>query len=547
LAYVSLYRKYRSQTFGDLVGQDHVVKTLQNAIKSERIAHSYLFTGPRGTGKTSSARLLAKALCCEKGPAPEPCNECELCVSITAGNCIDVYEMDAASDAGVEEVRETIIQVVEYRPAIARYKVFIIDEVHDLSGKAFDALLKTIEEPPDHVIFILATTEYTKVPPTIRSRCQKFEFHRGDMQDLIGRLEHVANQEGAKFEPAALAAIARMADGGYRDALTLLEQALLTAGEEGITLSGVYDQLGLVADEASDRILLAIKKGDVPDLLSALGELARLGRDPRAILESLLLRLADLTRVVYGLEKGGTADAAHEAAAHATAVQIGQPSLLTLRGALADSHREIRDINLPRVWLESELIRIGQQMSAPAPAVAAQAPRSQAARPAANAEVAVSGRAAVQATAAPPPQGSAPDAPSTPGAPAPTETTKSGRPAPEPTGDPELDQAREVWHRMVESLPAKAAITLKLTNSELVSFRKDEAVVELSKMNCDWIQDDPRRQKFVLDQLETNGAAGWKVRYQPRKAGKATLQPEAVELPAEGERLEKLAREVFKS
>ena len=160
VSYLSLYRKYRSQTFADLIGQDHVVKTLQNAVSSGKTAHAYLFTGPRGTGKTSSARLLAKCLQCERGPTPEPCNECDACTSITAGNCVDVFELDAASESGVENVREAIVEAVQYQPNFCRYRVFVIDEVHDLSSKAFDALLKTVEEPPAHVVFILATTEY---------------------------------------------------------------------------------------------------------------------------------------------------------------------------------------------------------------------------------------------------------------------------------------------------------------------------------------------------------------------------------------------------
>jgi DNA polymerase III subunit gamma/tau len=381
LAFVSLYRKYRSQTFGDLIGQDHVVRTLQNGITSGRIAHSYLFTGPRGTGKTSSARLLAKALNCEKGPTAEPCNVCSSCVGITNGSAMDVMEVDAASESGVEKVREVIVDTVQYAPSEGNYRIFIIDEVHDLSNKAFDALLKTIEEPPPHIIFILATTEYNKVPPTIRSRCQKFEFHRASLSDLQKRLSYVAEAEGIAIDPAAVGAIARMADGGYRDALTLLEQArLVTDGT--ITMEVVYDQLGMIADDQSDQLLLAIKGGEVATILNGLAELGRRGRDPRGILESLLYRVAELTQAVY--QQGQNVDATAEAAAHATAMQIGAKELLQLRGRLSDAHRTIRDITLPRLWLESELIRISQLPEpgtvvhvAPAAATAAPAAQTQ--------------------------------------------------------------------------------------------------------------------------------------------------------------------------
>ncbi|MBX3096695.1 MAG: DNA polymerase III subunit gamma/tau, partial [Fimbriimonadaceae bacterium] len=189
---MALYRKYRSQTFDDLVGQEHVIRTLRNAIEQNRLSHAFLFTGPRGTGKTSTARLLAKALNCTDGPSANPSEDDPICQEIANGSCMDVVELDAASESGIEEIRTKVIDAAEYRPSYCRFKIFIIDEVHDLSSKAFDSLLKTIEEPPDHVFFILATTEYHKVPPTIRSRCQRFDFHRGSVESLTKRLEYVA-------------------------------------------------------------------------------------------------------------------------------------------------------------------------------------------------------------------------------------------------------------------------------------------------------------------------------------------------------------------
>ncbi|MCW5936240.1 MAG: DNA polymerase III subunit gamma/tau [Fimbriimonadaceae bacterium] len=374
---LALYRKYRSQTFGDLVGQDHVVRTIQNAIGRGRIAHAYLFTGPRGTGKTSTARLLAKALNCQSADSPvsEPCNVCETCLSIMNGNSLDVHELDAASESGVDKVRESIIEAVDYRPAVGRYRVFIIDEVHDLSTKAFDALLKTIEEPPSHVVFVLATTEYSKVPPTIRSRCQRHEFHRGTVQDLVKRLETVAKAEGIEAETAALGAIARMADGGYRDALTLLEQAMVTS-DGPVTLQHVYDQLGLVPDETVDNLLRSIAGADVPQIITMLDSLYRLGRDPRALLESLLLRLGDLTLAAYGIE-GTHVDATISAAMTSTARTIGVERLGHYRSELAVAHAKIREVTIPKVWLEAEIIRLTREPAAaqpvnPAPPAAAE-------------------------------------------------------------------------------------------------------------------------------------------------------------------------------
>jgi len=528
VAYVSLYRKYRSQSFADLIGQDHVVRTLQSAIEAGKIAHAYLFTGPRGTGKTSSARLMAKALCCEKGPIAEPCNECYQCVSITEGSNLDVHEFDAASESGVDEIRETIVEVVEYKPAAARYKIFIIDEVHDLSNKAFDALLKTIEEPPEHVVFILATTEYNKVPPTIRSRCQKFEFHRGSLGDLIKRLSFVCEQEGVKAEPAALAAMARMADGGYRDALTLLEQAMLTTEGE-IVLSTVYDQLGLVSEEVADRLLLSIRHQKIDEVLDQVDELTRRGRDPRSILESLLYRLADLTRSAYGLEANGGDDATRNAALHDTAVKLGQRELLLIRGMVAEAHKVIRDITLPRLWLESELIRVSQALVAPVAAPAMAATPAQTPSP----------------KVAPTPRPEPKPEPAAVEKPKPVEPEPVVQPTAAPAAADSAEQA--LWLQALAMVPANAPILLKLAESTGMSLDADVLTVAVrSQMVGDWLQDDPRRITYLTGFVQ-KVRPNTQLKFVVAKGKRREPEPKAVELPLEGKALhDAVAEEVSK-
>lgn len=539
MAQLALYRKYRSQTFEDLIGQDHVVKTIQNALNSGRTAQTFLFTGPRGTGKTSSARLLAKALNCEKGPSGTPCNVCEQCVMITNGSHPDVIEMDAASDSGVDDVRDKIVDVVSYAPMIGRYKVFIIDEVHDLSPKAFDALLKTVEEPPSHLVFILATTEYNKVPATIRSRCQKYEFHRASMKNLTDRLNYVCTQEGVEAEPAAISAIARMADGGYRDALTLLEQAIIVSDGK-ITVDVVYDQLGLVSEQSVDELLIAIQIGDVPKIISLLEEIIRTGRDPRSLLESMLHRLADLTRAIYQVSSD-TIDATRESSLHEIAARLGKPFLIEVRSALAEAHKVIRDISLPKLWLESELIRIATE--APQTATRAVEVRPVAARqvkPAESSQPVVESAPAKTEAKEPEP---APEVPR-----AVIQTVESSEPEPSVAKSPSND-----WDRLKDALPMNPKTgmapphKLKLASSSLISDDGEKMVVAIGReMDYIWFEENAGRMKFVVDQLATIGREGTILEFVlEKKNDLKVIEPEAVELHVEGARLKRLVEEVF--
>jgi DNA polymerase-3 subunit gamma/tau len=266
MTYIALYRKYRSQTFDDVIGQQPIVQTLKNAITKNRLAHAYLFSGPRGTGKTSVARILAKALNCRSGPTDSPCSKCDTCTRIRDGHSVDVIEIDAASNRGIDEIRD-LREKVRYVPTEGKYKVYIIDEVHMLTSEAFNALLKTLEEPPSHVIFVLATTESQKVPLTISSRCQRLDFARIPLLMIMDQLKKIAKSEGFSVEDKALNLIARSSEGSMRDAISLLDQLISFSGKT-IKFDDVSLVLGSVNEEFLFLILDSIEKGDMASSLS---------------------------------------------------------------------------------------------------------------------------------------------------------------------------------------------------------------------------------------------------------------------------------------
>ena len=375
MSYVALYRRWRPESFADLVGQEHISRTLSRAVMAGQTSHAYLFTGPRGTGKTSTAKILARALNCAEGPTLTPCGVCASCRSIRDGSSMDVFEIDAASNRGIDEIRD-LRESVKFAPTAGHYKIYIIDEVHMLTTEAFNALLKTLEEPPPQVLFILATTEPHKVPATIQSRCQRYDFHRITVTEIRDRLIYVCRESGITADAEALGIIAVQADGGMRDALSILDQCMALA-EGALTAERVQEALGLVGCAWIEKMALQIAECSAAALIEQLGELLQNGRDLKQILTELMQYFRSLMIAGVG-GATGAAELTEEQAAHLreTAAQFTQDAIMGILRRLNETIQEIRFSPQPRIAVEAMLIGLCRPSENGDAAVMAAAPAS---------------------------------------------------------------------------------------------------------------------------------------------------------------------------
>ena len=470
MSYQVIARKYRPQRFSDVVGQGHVIQTLKNAVAQERIAHAYLFSGPRGTGKTTIARIFAKCLNCTDGPKVDFPEDDERCIEIAEGRSLDVIEIDGASNRGIEEIRE-LRDTVRYAPTNGRFKIYIIDEVHMLTKEAFNALLKTLEEPPEHAKFMFATTEPEKVLATILSRCQRFDLRRIPAAEIVGHLADISVREGVKIDDAALYAIARGADGGMRDAESTLDQLISFCGDT-IAEDNVLSMFGLAARAEILDLAGAILNGDENKVLRSVGELASGGKDLGRLLSDLLNHFRNL--LVYAVSGGDTTLLEiSEAEASALAEQGGladQAALTRIMESLTDSELRLRNAASKRIALEVALLKAVQACRAVS--VDTLIRKLRALKDGLPSEPAAT-RQSQPAPAAPPTQRAAPaPPPRAPEPPAPAPAPAAMKEEPAPQGAPPADHST-LWTRLIEQVGAKSKfVRTYLLEAHLESFER---------------------------------------------------------------------------
>ena len=470
-AYQPLHHKYRPQRFDQLVGQEAIAATLGNALRSGRIAPAYLFSGPRGTGKTSSARILARSLNClsSEGPTPEPCGTCELCTSIANGNALDVIEIDAASNTGVDNIRE-LIERSRFAPVQARWKVYVVDECHMLSTAAFNALLKTLEEPPPRVVFVLATTDPQRVLPTILSRCQRFDYRRIPLDALEQHLGWIAEQEAIQITPEALHVVAQRAQGGLRDAESLLDQLSLLPGP--VEPMAVWELLGAVPEQELLQLAQALAGSEPLGVIEAIRNLLERGREPGAVLQGMAGLLRDLVLAGVAPDRLELTSFSPQIRGElpTLARSIGKAKLLRWQAQLKGSEQQLRQSVQPRLWLEVLLLGLLAEPAIQASATAPAAPQR-----AAAAVSAAPPTAAAPVTPVPAPD-PAPVAAAPPvAAPAPEPAAPA---APAPSG--EAPDLAALWQQILAGLELPSTRMLLSQQASLARLDSQRAVVQVA-------------------------------------------------------------------